>query len=77
MITPEQKKMARAADNLDRLAEYLRKIAAEIRAEDDIAVAYAKVYYIRRNLTDVVNILGHGTPSTRQTGVRPVRVVNL
>lgn len=77
MTNPEQKKMARAADNLDVLADYLHKLAAEVRSEDDIAVAYAKVYYSRRNLTDVVNSLGHGTPSVSRTGVRPRRVVNL
>jgi len=75
--TPERRKIDRAADNLDRVAEYMVGLAAELRSENDIYSAYAKVYYLKRELYYIVTTLGHGTPLRTRTKVRPVKIVRL
>lgn len=75
MGASERLRIDRAADNLEKMAEYMAKLAAELRSESDVDVAYAKVYYVRRELWNIVSTLGHGTPLRRRTNVRPLNIV--
>jgi hypothetical protein len=69
-------KTAKAADDIETLAIYMKDLVRELREEGDNQVAYAKLYYLRQDLGRIVGRFGAGVPSRTRTTVRPLNLVD-
>lgn len=69
-FTPEQKKLVESAAELENISVMVKEAVLDLRnaaRTGDVADAYARVYFLRRELGRVVAALGVGVPRTLAT----------